>query len=477
METILAVQDFLDRSNYFSLFRDVRGTSCGRLFLVLRNSLRSTTTSPMSERGAGNFGVLYRVQLSQLITQALEGPDRSAAEQPRDAHGGAQHNGPFPSPETLENRGASALERRPFSGRAENDRGVPEQNEQNERSSSHHKQEEKTAPPPTPTVQCHALVPATNQTCKNRVSQASNRLDYCYVHRHLSPTVNLDCPVCLENFENSGGAPQKPFLLSCAHKMHQECLEGLHTPVCPICRRPLTNVAAAILGPIQDRAKANADEEKREADAAAINILLSSPPMWNPVDVPPPGFFTAPLAAPSANPWGASGGYPPFPIFGNASSSGFSPFGAPNTGYHPHQMPAFYPHHAFGSQYNLPVGFGGVLGAGHAPAHAHVHEHVHGHGHPFDHGRGQMLEGLHRAVFDQGPPHAEVPPHADFSLPMVVIAAIASLVDPGGSENQPEGLLPIPPPPPGPPPTDQASTGDDSDLDRIARDYSENGSE
>ena len=102
--------------------------------------------------------------------------------------------------------------------------------------------------------------------CKN---WAKPTLSYCYAHRGLSSTKNVDCPICLEKFAN----PNNIFLLACAHQLHKECLAQLRTDTCPVCRSCLTNLPKDLDAQIRTRKNQDTTERNEEELQDALHRL------------------------------------------------------------------------------------------------------------------------------------------------------------------------------------------------------------
>ena len=102
--------------------------------------------------------------------------------------------------------------------------------------------------------------------CKN---WAKTTLSYCYAHRGLSSTKNVDCPICLEKFAN----PNDIFLLACAHQLHKECMAQLRTDTCPVCRSRLTNLPTDLNAQIRTRKNQDTTERNEEELQDALNRL------------------------------------------------------------------------------------------------------------------------------------------------------------------------------------------------------------
>ncbi len=102
--------------------------------------------------------------------------------------------------------------------------------------------------------------------CKN---WAKPTLSYCYAHRGLSSTKNVDCPICLEKFAN----PNDIFLLACAHQLHKECMAQLRTDTCPVCRSCLTNLPKDLNAQIRTRKNQDTTERNEEELQDALHRL------------------------------------------------------------------------------------------------------------------------------------------------------------------------------------------------------------
>jgi hypothetical protein len=102
--------------------------------------------------------------------------------------------------------------------------------------------------------------------CKN---WAKPSLSYCYAHRGLSATKNVECPICLEKFTESTDV----FLLACAHQLHEDCMAQLRTDTCPVCRSRLTNLPEALDTQIRLRKTQDATERSEEEFQDALSRL------------------------------------------------------------------------------------------------------------------------------------------------------------------------------------------------------------
>ena len=127
-----------------------------------------------------------------------------------------------------------------------------------------------TPPPPlapedSNRKRCAATTLESTQ-CKN---WAKPSLSYCYTHRGLSETKNVECPICLEKFT----ASEEPFLLACAHQLHTHCMDQLRTDTCPVCRSRLTNLPKDLCTQIHSRKLQDRTERNEEELQDALHRL------------------------------------------------------------------------------------------------------------------------------------------------------------------------------------------------------------
>jgi len=70
--------------------------------------------------------------------------------------------------------------------------------------------------------------------------------------------INSECPICLESEEKD------MYLLSCHHRCHLECLKGMNSIECPLCRTEIINLPNHIKQTILDNSKKYKEEQINE---------------------------------------------------------------------------------------------------------------------------------------------------------------------------------------------------------------------
>lgn len=73
---------------------------------------------------------------------------------------------------------------------------------------------------------------------------------------------NKDCPVCLES-------TGEMLILSCLHRIHESCAEGLTDLSCPMCRKEVINWPSRIKAKIEANSR-DREQELVEEDTAAL---------------------------------------------------------------------------------------------------------------------------------------------------------------------------------------------------------------
>ena len=98
--------------------------------------------------------------------------------------------------------------------------------------------------------------------CLRKVIENSK---FCIQHTP-SPNFNKECPVCLDE-EN------EMYILSCQHRAHIKCLEGMNKKECPLCRAIITNLPISVKKKIKENYE-NYQREKEEEDREEILNML-----------------------------------------------------------------------------------------------------------------------------------------------------------------------------------------------------------
>ena len=87
---------------------------------------------------------------------------------------------------------------------------------------------------------------------------------------------NNECPVCFDESEEM-------FILSCKHRIHEECSKGLIDTKCPICRLEVENWPSEIQELIEENMRKRkleidreTEEEILEEEQMRYNIMLNS---------------------------------------------------------------------------------------------------------------------------------------------------------------------------------------------------------
>lgn len=103
--------------------------------------------------------------------------------------------------------------------------------------------------------------------------------------RHIMVTqpakINTECPICLmDESEDDGNSPLYP--LSCLHRAHLDCISGMNTFQCPLCRERILNLPQRIKRQITANAakykKETQEEEERQIMELVNNENQRLPP-------------------------------------------------------------------------------------------------------------------------------------------------------------------------------------------------------
>jgi len=74
------------------------------------------------------------------------------------------------------------------------------------------------------------------------------------------------CPICLEQSSDM-------FVLTCKHRVHLECCEGLNSHNCPICRSKIENFPQEVIQKINSNIEKYLREKEEDALEAAIELF------------------------------------------------------------------------------------------------------------------------------------------------------------------------------------------------------------
>lgn len=96
---------------------------------------------------------------------------------------------------------------------------------------------------------------------KRCAKSVKSELKYCWKHKTQELNSSMDvarfneeCPICFAT-ESKG-----MLILSCLHRIHSECAEGLTDTQCPMCRKEVINWPKSLLAKIKE----NAEDRKQE---------------------------------------------------------------------------------------------------------------------------------------------------------------------------------------------------------------------
>jgi hypothetical protein len=106
------------------------------------------------------------------------------------------------------------------------------------------------------TINSSKLCSGTTKSGEKCRKHPCSGFKYCWFHRSqnqttqdmVNPRFNEDCPICLGNEEQM-------LILSCLHRIHRECAEGLKDSLCPICRKDVSNWPEDLLEKISKNEK------------------------------------------------------------------------------------------------------------------------------------------------------------------------------------------------------------------------------
>lgn len=88
---------------------------------------------------------------------------------------------------------------------------------------------------------CKRSISTDESYCWSHVDQQSNSYTtVCASSESIQEAYNDTCPICLENTGHM-------ILLSCNHNIHEECVLGLTSLECPICRNVPVNLPRRIV--------------------------------------------------------------------------------------------------------------------------------------------------------------------------------------------------------------------------------------